>query len=74
MIAQMGNHLQSVYQKRSIGNMTVEVFADVWCELNGRPYQRLVNPEFDIGHTALWQSPYPWVVQLQPLPDVLFGE
>ena len=42
-----------------------------WCELNGRPFQRITNPYIDLTTQEKWQIPYPWVTEVDPLPEEL---
>jgi hypothetical protein len=46
------------------------IHADVWASLNGRRYQRLIDPAADLAAAPLGFSPSPWIVPLStPLAD-----
>lgn len=60
MIAQYGRHLGRVH---SLESGTVNVYADSWASLNGRPVQRLVSPEVNLA-VPVGQLPEEWIVPL----------
>ena len=45
-----------------------------WCELNGRPWQQLVKSEYNLAKEEQWAYPYPWVTDLNPLPEELYAD
>lgn len=52
-----------------LGHDTVEVRADGYVSLHGRPYQRLVDPDVDLAAQPRTLGPASWIVPLQhPLP------
>jgi vitamin K-dependent gamma-carboxylase len=50
MIAQLARHIRSDFLARGLGD--VEVFADVWVSLNGRPPAPLVSPVVDLSRLS----------------------
>ena len=63
MIAQYARHLAHTHQAEH--HTDVAVYADAFCSLNGRPTQRLIDPEVDLSvpESAL---PDHWIVRLEP--------
>ena len=52
MIAAYAQHLAAQFRAR--GHRNVSVYADAWASLNGRPAQRLLDPDSDLaGQRAL---------------------
>jgi len=50
---------------RGRGHARVEVRGDVFASLNGRPHQRLIDPDVDLAHLAAGASPETWIVPLE---------
>ncbi len=63
MILQYAHHLQELYNKQSITD--VQIYADAFGFMNGRPLQRFIHPNIDLTkEKRRWLSPYPWVMPL----------
>lgn len=54
--------------------LLLTALTQAWCELNGRPWQQLVVPTYDLAKEEAWAYPYPWVTDLQPLPEELHAD
>jgi hypothetical protein len=48
------------------GHPNTRVTADAWASLNGREYQRLVDPDVDLSAISFEWSPADWIVPLDP--------
>lgn len=53
-------------EARAAGHQRVEVRADVYASLNGRPNQRLIDPDVDLAAVPEWSDRRDWVLPLQP--------
>jgi hypothetical protein len=62
MIQQYAKHLAERYGTNGAG--PVEVRADAWAQLNGRPMQRLIDPVVDLAAQPRSLLPAPWIVPL----------
>lgn len=62
MIQQYALHLAERY--RAERGHDVNVYADAWASLNGRPAARLIEPEVDLAHTRVSLAPATWIVPL----------
>ena len=51
------------YAQQGIHN--IEVYADSWAAMNGRPAQRLVNPTVNLAAYGRGQLPAGWIMELQ---------
>ena len=61
MVHQFANHLGQVWH--DAGYEDVEVRADIWKSLNGRPYQRFIDPDVDLTVVPLaYARSDPWVL------------
>ena len=62
MILQFAHWLRDNYRRQGMTN--VQVYADSWASLNGRPEQRLIDPTVDLAQVkwSLW--PAHWIVPL----------
>lgn len=47
------------------GHADVQVFADSWASLNGRPAQRYVRPDVELSTLSSWAGPARWIVPLR---------
>ncbi|MGP1356286.1 HTTM domain-containing protein [Roseicyclus sp.] len=64
MIHQFANHLEEVW--RAAGHDDVEVRAEIWKSLNGRPPQLFVDPDVDLTAVELaYARSDPWVLPLE---------
>jgi hypothetical protein len=64
MIHQFANHLEAVW--REAGHGDVEVRAEIWKSLNGRPPQLFVDADVDLTAVDLaYARPDPWVLPIQ---------
>ena len=60
---------------QGIKNLDVEIRAQVFCSLNGRRPQLLVDPQIDLASQTRSLSPQPWIVPLkEPLPSELWDK
>ena len=53
---------------RQQGRTEVEVRADVWVSMNGRPPQRLVDPSVDLAARPRTQAPKGWILGISSPP------
>lgn len=53
------------------GQTRPQVFANVECSLNYRPWQQFITPSHDLAAHGVWDWPYPFVTQLKPLTPEL---
>jgi uncharacterized membrane protein YphA (DoxX/SURF4 family) len=61
MVHQFANHLEAVW--REAGHADVEVRAEIWKSLNGRPPQPFIDPEVDLTAVPLaWARADDWVL------------
>jgi hypothetical protein len=63
MIQQFARHLQQTFIAQ--GHDRVRVYADAWASLNGRPRQRLIDPEVDLASVPWSLAPKAWILPLQ---------
>jgi hypothetical protein len=61
-ILQYAHHLRDQFESR--GHTSVQVYADAWASLNGRPSQRLVDPTIDLAQEPWSIQPATWIVPL----------
>jgi len=66
MIHQYALHLARRYQQQ--GHRGVRVHAHAWSALNGRPSQRLIDPEVDLAAEERRLGPKRWIVPLEESP------
>lgn len=69
MIHEYALHLAERY-RRATGRQ-VQVYADAWAALNGRPSQRLIDPEVDLARVPRTLSPQAFIVPLAGERDAL---
>lgn len=62
MILSFAHHLADAWTRQ--GYADVSVYADAWASLNGRPRQRLVNPEVDLSKEREGWARKSWIVPL----------
>jgi hypothetical protein len=62
MIQEYAQHLKHSFAAR--GHERVRVYADAWASLNGRPRQRLIDPEVDLGNAPRSLRQKSWIVPL----------
>jgi hypothetical protein len=62
MIHEYARHVAS--RRRAAGEHDVEVYADAYASLNGRPSQRLIDPTADLASRSRSILPKPWIVPL----------
>jgi len=63
MIQEFARHLQHTFIAQ--GHDRVRVYADAWASLNGRPRQRLVDPNVDLASAPWSLAPKTWILPLQ---------
>jgi vitamin K-dependent gamma-carboxylase len=67
MILGFSHYLAALMKAEGRGD--VEVRARVWCTLNGRKPQLLIDPEIDLAATPRSLRPADWILPLaEPLP------
>ncbi|TXT34183.1 MAG: vitamin K-dependent gamma-carboxylase [Planctomycetota bacterium] len=60
---------------RQTKGLDVEIHAQLFCSLNGRRPQLLVNPNIDLASQTRSLGPLPWIVPLkEPLPSELWDK
>jgi vitamin K-dependent gamma-carboxylase len=62
MIHEYALHIAA--RRRAAGEGRVQVFADAYASLNGRPSQRLIDPAVDLAAIPRSILPQPWVVPI----------
>ncbi|RLT12257.1 MAG: hypothetical protein DWI21_01160 [Planctomycetota bacterium] len=73
LLVQFSQHLAT--ELRQTKNLDVEIRAQVFCSLNGRRPQLLVDPQIDLASQTRSLSPQPWIVPLkEPLPSELWDK
>jgi vitamin K-dependent gamma-carboxylase len=60
MIAQLARHVRADFARRGLGD--VEVRAEAWVSLNGRPAALLIDPAVDLAATDWAWGPAPWIL------------
>lgn len=67
MVWQYAQYLKKQYLNE--GQPEVSIYADVWASLNGRPYQRLIDSEVDLGRER-WKyfESHHWILPFQEVP------
>jgi vitamin K-dependent gamma-carboxylase len=63
MIQDYARHLARSFEAQ--GYRGVEVRADAWVAFNGRPSQRLIDPNADLASAPRSLAPKPWILPLQ---------
>ena len=63
MILSFAHHLAEEWKDQGFAD--VSVYADAWASLNGRPRQRLVDPEVDLSTEREGWAPKTWIVPLE---------
>jgi len=63
MILAFAHYLAEIY--RAKGNADVEVRAEAFASLNGRPSQRLIDPSVDLSRVQDSFQPKPWILPFQ---------
>lgn len=61
MILQFAHHLRDLYQQKGIED--IEVYADSFVSLNGRPNRPLIDPKVDLAKVEDGWLPYFWVLR-----------
>ncbi|MEQ8888722.1 MAG: HTTM domain-containing protein, partial [Sandaracinaceae bacterium] len=64
LILQLAHHIRDDLRAR--GHARVEVRADAWASLNGRPSARLIDPNVDLAAVEDGFAPADWIL---PRPD-----
>jgi len=72
MIHEYGLHLAERF--RSPTGASPRVYADAWAALNGRPSQRLIDPEFDLASEPRSLGPARYVVPLESSHTPVLGQ
>ncbi len=62
MIQQYARHLRQSFVSQ--GHQRVRVYADAWASLNGRPRQRLIDPDVDLASAPWSLGQKPWILPL----------
>jgi vitamin K-dependent gamma-carboxylase len=62
MIQQYARHLRRTFAAR--GHTRVRVYADAWVSMNGRPRQRLIDPNVDLAGAPDTLAPKSWILPL----------
>jgi len=71
MVWQFAQHLDQYYSDRGYDN--VEVYADIFCSLNGRKAVRFIRQDVDLTAIPRTTHPDKWIVPLEePLQNPLF--
>lgn len=67
MVWQYAQYLKKQYQDNN--QPEVGIYADVWAGLNGRPFQRLIDPEVDLARER-WKyfESHDWILPFQEIP------
>ena len=65
MIRDYALHLERSHAR---AGRSVAVYADAWASLNGRPTQRLIDPEVDLTRSLPELERLGWIVPLEPRP------
>ena len=72
MAWQFAQHLDQYYSNQ--GYTDVEVYADIYCSLNGRRAARFIRRDVDLTSIDRATHPDKWIVPLQePLRNPLFS-
>ena len=64
MILEFAHYLARAAEREL--HCSVQVFADAFVSLNGRPSQRFVDPNVDLSRQAEGFRPKTWIVPLEP--------
>jgi vitamin K-dependent gamma-carboxylase len=48
------------------GHPNVAVTVDAWASLNGRPFQRMIDPDVDLSRISYTWRPADWIIPLDP--------
>lgn len=62
MIQEYAQHLAKTFD--ADGHTTVRVYADAWASLNGRPRQRLIDPDVDLASAPRTLRANAWILPL----------
>ena len=73
LLVQFSQHLAAEFRRTK--TLDVEIHAQLFCSLNGRRPQLLVDPHVDLASQTRSLAPQPWIVPLtEPLPDKLWDK
>ena len=73
LLVQFSQYLAA--ELRQTKNIDVEIHAQLFCSLNGRRPQLLVDPQIDLADQSRGLSPQPWIVPLkESLPNELWDQ
>jgi hypothetical protein len=61
MIRQLARHIRGVYEARGLTG--VEVRAEAYVSVNGRPSEPLVDPDVDLSAATDGVAPRPWILR-----------
>lgn len=68
LLVQFSQHLATEFRRTK--SLDVEIHAQLFCSLNGRRPQLLVDPHIDLASQTRSLAPQPWIVPLtEPLPS-----
>ncbi len=68
LIAQLGQHIGWTLRRQGLGE--VEVRAEAWVSLNGRPPALLLDPSVDLMQVDRGWRPQPWVTDMPDSPPL----
>lgn len=71
MIVQLGQHIGREY--RGKGFAQAQVYVDALVSLNGRPMQRLIDPEVDLMTLQPGLTPARWILPAPTTPTPRLG-
>ncbi|MCA9646327.1 MAG: HTTM domain-containing protein [Polyangiaceae bacterium] len=68
LILQLAHHIAADYEQRGIAD--VQVHADAWASMNGRPMSRLIDPRVDLARVRDGIGPANWVFAAPATPPL----
>ncbi len=71
LILQLAHHIAQDFQTRGVG--PVEVRAEAWVSLNGRPPRLLIDPDFDLTSALDGVLPAEWILPGPDSPPLAVG-
>lgn len=64
LILQLAKYMVRVMQNHGLDGAPLEIYADITCSLNGRPFQHLIDPNFNLLDAHNTWSHKKWIIPL----------
>lgn len=71
LIAQLARHIAADFRERGLGD--VQVRAEAWVSLNGRPSRPMIDSSVDLARASAGIAPKPWILDAPVEPPLAAG-